>query len=168
MKGHLLIQAIGPELRNEILGYLRTEQRGAYRAAIDTLAVQKKLRPIFIKKKTKEQQVAWLYDQLRIKPGDALAEQIIQIWLLKGKPEMLGTFLDAIGVEHENGEVKTDLPDDIDATQAEKGIDALLKSYPAKHVALYLHIFQMQKEGGWPGIAGALDAHPELQLQVPA
>ena len=168
MKAHLLIQAIGPELRNEILAYLQTEQRGAYRAAIDNLAVQKKLRPVFIQKKTKEQQAAWLYDQLRIKTGDALAEQIIQIWLLKGKPKMLTTFLDAVGIEHDgNGEVK-DLPEEIEATKAKKGIDALLKDFPPKHVALYMHIFQMQKEGGWPGLTEAIAGHPDLQLQPPA
>ena len=167
MKAHLLIQAIGPELQQEIIGYLRNEQRGAYRAAIDNLAVQKKLRPVFIQKKTKEQQAAWLLDQLRVKSGDALAEQIMQIWLLKGQPKMLGTFLDAIGVEHENGEVKTELPETIEAAKAKAGIEALLKDHPAKHVALYMAIFQMQKAGGWPGITEAIAAHPELVLQPP-
>lgn len=168
MKAHLLIQAIGPELQKEILTYMQTEQRGAYRAAIDNLAVQKKLRPVFIMKKTKEQQAAWLFDQLRIKQGDALAEQIIQIWLLKGKPKMLTSFLDAVGIEHDgNGEVK-DLPEDIDTKKANKSLDALLKDFPPAHVALYMHIFQMQKEGGWPGLTEAIAEHPELLLQPPA
>ena len=168
MKAHLLIQAIGPELQKEILTYLQTEQRGAYRAAIDTLAVQKKLRPIFILKKTKEQQAAWLFDQLRIKTGDALAEQVIQIWLLKGQPKMLTTFLDAVGIEHDgNGEVK-DLPDEIDAKKAKEGVEALLKDFPPKHAALYLHIFQMQKEGGFPGLTEAIAGFPELNLQAAA
>ena len=79
MKAHQLIQAVGPELQTEIIAYLRNEQRGAYRAAIDTLATQKKLRPVFIKSKTKEQQATWLLDQMRIKSGDALAEQVRQV-----------------------------------------------------------------------------------------
>ncbi|MBX7208371.1 MAG: hypothetical protein K1X78_08685 [Verrucomicrobiaceae bacterium] len=168
MKGHLLIQAISPGLRTEIITYLQREQRGAYRAAIDNLAVQKKLRPVFVLKKTKEQQVAWLYDQLRIKTGDALAEQVIQIWLLKGQPGMLATFLDAIGVEHEKGEVKDELPEDIDVKKAREGINALLKAHPPESVALYLQIFQQQKQGGWPGLTEALASFPDLVLQAPA
>lgn len=168
MRAHLLIQAIGPELQKEILTYLQTQQRGAYRAAIGTLATQKKLRPVFIQKKTKEQQIAWLFDQLRIKTGDALAEQIIQIWLLKGKPEMLTTFLDAIGVKHDGkGEVQDELPEEIDAKKAKKGIEALLKEFSPKHVALYMYIFQTQKEGGWPGLGEAISSFPELELQAP-
>jgi hypothetical protein len=167
MKAHQLIQAIGPELQTEIIGYLRNEQRGAYRAAIDTLAVQKKLRPVFIKSKTKEQQSTWLLDQMRIKSGDALAEQVIQIWLLKGQTQMLVTFLDAVGIEHDgNGEVK-DLPEEITKAAATKGIKALLAENPPKKVGLYMSIFALQKEGGWPGLTEAMAGFPEIELVEP-
>lgn len=167
MKSHQLIQAVGPELQTEIIAYLRNEQRGAYRAAIDTLAVQKKLRPVFIKSKTKEQQATWLLDQMRIKSGDALAEQIIQIWLLKGQSKMLVTFLDAVGIEHDGqGEVK-ELPEEISKEAATKGIKALLAEYSPKHVGLYMYIFCLQKEGGWPGLNEAMTEFPDIQLVAP-
>ena len=56
---------------------------------------------------------------------------------------------------------------EIEAAKAKKGIDALLKDFPPKHVALYMCIFQMQKEGGWPGLTDAIAGYPDLQLQPP-
>lgn len=98
---------------------------------------------------------------------DNLAEQILQIWLLKGRPQMLTEFLDAIGVEHNgSGEVEQ-LPDAIDAAKARSGIERLLKKFPPRHVAVYLHLFQMQKEGGWPGLAEAMSGVDAIRLQEP-
>lgn len=167
MKAHQLIHAIGPDLQKEIISYLQTEQRAAYRAVLDNLAVQRKLRPVFLQKKTKDQQAAWLLDQLGFKSSEAVAEQILQIWLLKGRPQMLVEFLDAIGVEHNgSGEVEQ-LPDAIDAAKARSGIECLLKKFPPRHVAVYLHLFQMQKEGGWPGLAEAMSGVDAIRLQEP-
>lgn len=168
MRAHQLIHAIGPDLQKEITGYLQTEQRAAYRAVMDNLAVQRKLRPVFLQKKTKEQQASWLLDQLGLKGNEAVAEQILQIWLLKGRPEMLAEFLDAIGVEHDGkGEVQ-ELPEVIDPAKAKSGIERLLKKFPPGHVSLYLHLFQMQREGGWAGLTEAMSGFDAIRLQEPA
>ncbi len=159
-----LLQAIGPELRNEIMAYLQGEQRAAYRAVIQQLAAARKLRPVFIQSKSKADQAAWLLDQLRLRTNEEVTAQILQIWLLKGQSRMLVTFLDAAGIAH-NGEGEVEeLPDDIAEDKAEAGIAALLADFPEKNVALYLHMFQMQKQDGFAGITTALEKRPELKL----
>ena len=111
MKAYQLVTTIGPELQHQIISYLQTEQRAAYRAVVQTLASQRKLRPVFILDKTKVQQAAWMIDLLRLKNNDTIAEQVLQIWLLKGQPTMLTTFLDAAGIPHDGkGEVE-ELPE---------------------------------------------------------
>lgn len=161
-----LLQAIGPALQNEIIGYLQTEQRPAYRAVIQNLAAARKLRPVYVQSKNKVEQTAWLLDQMRLRSNEEVTAQILQIWLLKGQSKMLVTFLDAAGIPHNgDGEVE-DLPEDISETNAEAGIKALLAVYPEKNVALYLHMFQMQKAGGFPGITAAIEKHPALTLQA--
>lgn len=166
MKPHQLFQAAGAEMQREIVAYLQNEQRPAFRTAINQLAIARKLRPVFLQRKSKEQQAAWLADQLRLKSSDSLAEQVIQVWLLKGQTKMLAAFLDAIGVEHKDGEVSADLPDDIDTKKAKAAIDSLLKKFPAKHVAIYLHLFQTQKEGGWAGLAAAMTECDAIKLNA--
>jgi hypothetical protein len=163
MKAYQMLAAIQPDLFTEILTHLHTNHRPAYLMVMNTLATQRRLRPIFLQKKTKQQQFVWLTEQLRIKPNNEVAEQVVQLWLLKGQQKMLGTFLDAVGIEHKEGEVDT-LPETISEAKGKAGIDALLAEFSADRAALYLHMFQMQSPNGFDGLAKAIAAEPKLQL----
>lgn len=166
MRANQLLQAIGPELRAQIMAYLQTEQRPAYKAVIESLAPQRRLRPAFIMEKSRPKQAEWLLEQLNTKANEEVTAQIFQIWLLKGNEKMLITFLDAAGIKHNGkGEVE-DLPEEIADDKAEAAVAALLAAYPAKEVALYLHMFQEQRPEGWPSLTKAIEAHPELKLEA--
>lgn len=167
MKAYQLISAISPELQKEIVSHMFVNHKAAFRMVQTQLAQSRKLRPVFLQQKSREEQYAWILDQLRVKPHDTMAEQVIQLWLLKGQQPMLTAFLDAVGIEHKDGEVE-ELPEDISEAKAKDGIDALLKDHSAEKVALYLTMFQKQKEGGWPGITAAMEARSELKLSASA
>ncbi len=164
MKAQQLLQSVGPELRQQILGYLQTDERPAYRAVINSLAGARKLRPQFILEKSRAQQAEWLLNQLYLKTNDPVAEQILQIWLLKSQNAMLITFLDAVGIQHDGKGQVDDLPEEITEDKADAGVAALLEKYPPQQVALYLHMFQLQRENGWATITAAMDKHESLKL----
>lgn len=166
MKAQDLLQAIGPELRSQILTYIQTDERPAYRALIQTLTQARKLRPQFILEKSRAQQAEWLLVQLKIKGNDPIAEQIFQIWLLKSQGAMLITFLDAVGIEHDGKGQVENLPEEISHEKATEGVKALLAAFPAKQVALYLHMFQLQRPTGWAGLTQAIEECPEVQLTL--
>jgi hypothetical protein len=167
MKTLNLIQAISPDLQKEIVQHMYVNHKPAFRMVQGQLATARKLRPVFLQAKSGEDQVNWLLAQIRMKVSETMADQVIQLWLLKGQQKMLSTFLDATGIEHKNGEVE-DLPEEITKAKATDGITALLKDFPAEHAAIYLHMFQRQKEGGWPGLTEAMVDFPELELKVVA
>jgi len=164
MKAHQLIQAIDPELRQQIVTYMQTDERPAYRAVINSLAEQRRLRPQFVLEKSRGQQAEWLLNQLSVKVNDPVAEQLLQIWLLKAQTSMLTTFLDAVGIAHDGKGQVEDLPEEIPQDKAAAGIDALLASFPAPQVALYLHVFQLQRPDGWPGLAAAIAANDAVKF----
>ena len=164
MKAYQILQAISPSLSKEILTYLNTETREAYRTALYQVAAQRRLRPQYLQQKTRDQQAAWLLEQLKVKTFDGVGEQLLQLWLLKAKTPMLTAFLDAAGVKHDGKGQVDDLPEDLTPEQASAGIDAMLKDNPGEHVAVYLNLFQTQKEGGWPAIAAELEKREELKF----
>jgi hypothetical protein len=168
MKAYQMLQAISPSLSKEILTYLNTETRDAYRTALYQVAAQRRLRPQYLQQKTRDQQAQWLLEQLKVKAFDGVGEQLLQLWLLKAKTAMLNGFLDAAGVKHDGKGQVDDLPEEITAEQAAAGVDAMLKDNPGEHVAVYLHLFQTQREGGWPTIADELEKRPELKLAAAA
>ncbi|MFC5458039.1 hypothetical protein [Prosthecobacter fluviatilis] len=166
MRPNQLLQAIGAELRMQIMTYMQNDQRAAYKAVIDSLAPAKRLRPAFILEKSRAKQAEWLLEQLNTKSNEEVTAQIFQIWLLKGQPQMLITFLDAAGISHDGKGEVSELPEEITDEKAEAAVTALLAAYPAKQVALYLYMFQQQREGGWASIAKAIEARPELKLEA--
>jgi hypothetical protein len=164
MTAQQLLEAIGTDLRNQIFTYLQSEERPAYRAVINSLAGQRKLRPQFILEKSRAQQTEWLLAQLTLKTNGPVVEQILQIWLLKSQGAMLITFLDAVGIEHDGKGQVDELPEEIDDAKAATGVQALLAAYPAKQVALYLYMFQLQRPDGWSSLTKAIEANPEAKL----
>ena len=163
MKAYQLVQTISPELQKEIVTHMATQHKAAFRMVMNTLAATRKLRPVFLQKKSRDGQQAWLLEQLRIRTNEGVAEQVVQLWLLKGQQGMLKAFLDAVGIDHKEGEVET-LPEEISEEQGKAGITALLAEVPGEKAAVYLHMFQMQRPGGWEGLAKAIAAEPTLKL----
>jgi hypothetical protein len=167
MKAQQLIQSISPGLQQEILNHLFKEHKPAYRMVLNTLAANRKLRPVFLERKNKDDQFIFILEQLRMRLNESVAEQVIQLWLLKGQQGLLKTFLDAVGIEHKDGEVEN-LPEEISEESGKAGIDALLAAHSAEKAAVYLNLFQMQRPGGWEGLAKAIAAEPRLVLPAPA
>jgi len=164
MKSHQLFTSITPALQQEIMTYLQTETREAFRTALHQIGTQRKFRPQYFQTKTREQQSQWLLEHLKQKTYDGVSEQILQLWLLKAKTPMLVAFLDAAEIKHDgNGQVD-DLPEDLPADKVKAGIAAMLKDNPGEHVAVYLHVFQTQRPGGWPAITEALEKDTDLKI----
>jgi hypothetical protein len=164
MTAQQIFEAIGTDLRTEILTYIQTEERPAYRAMLNSLAAARKLRPQFVLEKSRIQQQEWLINQLNLKTNGPVIEQLIQIWLLKSQSKMLITFLDALGVEHDGKGQVENLPAEIAEEKALAAVQALMAAYPERQVALYLHMFQMQRPEGWEGLTKAIEANPGVKL----
>lgn len=166
MRANQLLHAIGPELRTQIMTYMQNDQRAAYKAVVESLASARKLRPSFVLEKPRAKQAEWLLGQLNTKSNEEVTAQIFQIWLLKGQAQMLITFLDAAQIAHDGKGEVAELPEVIEDDKAEAAVTALLAAYPAKQVALYLHMFQEQRPGGWNSLTKAIEARPDLKLEA--
>jgi hypothetical protein len=102
-------------------------------------------------------------EQLKSRLNEAIGENLLQIWLMKGRPAMLISFLNALGVTHDGqGGIEGDIPAQLDSAKIKAGADALLAAHSAEEVAIYLNLFQLQQLGGWPELQAVLDADPRL------
>lgn len=164
MKAYQIFQAVSPELGRTLFQNLRDDHRDAYKGVLVSLAAKRRLRPVFLQRKPVPQQIDWLYKTCQLRPVNDLAENTLQVWLLKSQKAMLVQFLDQLGVEHdENGTVE-DLPETLDDKKLQAAIDSLLKDFPAEPVSLYLNVFQLQRSGGWDNLKKLLESDPRLLL----
>ena len=163
MKANEIFANMDVDTSQSIFQYLRDEERAVYVAAITGLATSRKLRPVFVQKKSVPDQISWLVKNVKLKSAGEVAENVLQLWLLKANPEMLTTFLDDMGIEHDGEGSAEELPDDFDKKKLEKTVDALVEKFGGEKVKIYLHTFQMQRKGGWEEISELIAAKPELQ-----
>lgn len=165
MKAHELFTAADPALSTQMLDWFRDHDRNVYKSAVATLAQTKKLRLVFIQKKPLPEQYAWILKTLRSKQADTIGEHLLQAWFMAGNQEMLAKFCDAMGIEHDGkGSVTGDLPTDIDAAKLDGAVDTLVGTYDPKLVALYLHVFNLQRPGGWDSLTAKLEGDSRLAL----
>lgn len=94
-----------------------------------------------------------------------MGEHLFQLFFMKGNEELLVTFCDAMGIEHDGkGSVESELPKTLDPEKAKSAIDALLEKFDTKLVTAYLYVFNLQTEGGWDSITEILKTDDRLKL----
>ena len=82
---------------------------------------------------------------------DALAARALVVYHLAEQREMMGAFLDALGIAHENGLIKDDevKPDPAKMAPA---VAATREKFPAEDVSLYLDTLLCQDPETWGGL----------------
>lgn len=164
MHAHEILKTIADDLGTEIINGIREIDPGAFKAVLLTLAERRRLRPVFIQRKPRPEQAAWMLKHLRLRSEDNLAEHLLQVWLIKTQEEMIVRFLDAVEIDHDGEGMVEELPETLDADKVKAATDMLFEKFDNDLVTLYLTVFQLQRDGGWPEIADILDNDPRAKL----
>ena len=165
MKSHELYSAVDPAIVTQILDWFRTNDKNVYRSALATLAGNRKLRPVFVEKKSMVEQYAWIHKTLKLKPCDTIGEHLLQAYLMAGQQSMLAMFCDGMGIPHDGkGSVVGNLPKKLDAERLTTTIERLVDIFDPKLLAVYLHCFNMQTPGGWAELSEKLASDERLKL----
>ncbi len=165
VKAHELYTAVDPALVTQILDWFRANDRNVYKSAVATLAANRKLRPVFIEKKSLAEQYVWIHKTLKLKACETIGEHLLQAYLMAGQQSLLAMFCDGMGIPHDGkGSVVGDLPKNLDSARLDSTIDRLVDVFEPKLFTVYLHCFNMQLPGGWPVLTAKLESDERLKL----
>jgi hypothetical protein len=89
---------------------------------------------------------------------DSLAARTLVLYHLAEQREMMGAFLDALGIAHENGLIQDDEAKP-DPAKVAPAVAAISEKFPPESVSLYLSTLLCQDPGTW----GALGDLPQTQ-----
>lgn len=169
MKSHELFEKMSPARATQIFAFLQKEQQPVYKAAIQGLANQRNLRPVFIERKPPNERFPWLQAALSRKVSDALAAHLLQAWLLGANKQMLCDFLDSLGIAHDDDGTVEQIPSSPTKETIAAAVDQLLTKYPAESVAIYLNAFRdMDSAASWPPLTELLHEDERLRLGADA
>jgi hypothetical protein len=164
-----IVRVLSPALVETMLTRLQTEERKTYSAFMTAVATTLKFRPNSWQAWPKTRQREWLWTNLRSSRLVLTAQQLMQEWFFSERVEMLNSFLDTLGILHdEKGYIRGATPDKLDAAAVAAGVAELEKTYPAEEIALYLYLFQLGKDGGWPPITAQIARLAPAEWNWPA
>src|SRR5580765_8001231 len=117
--------------------------------AVFHIAQQKKFRAKSVFGMDEERRAKQLAS-LHSVPEVVAARALIAYHLADERP-MMGAFLDALGIAHEEGVIQEE---DVkpDAAKLAPAVEAIAKAYPAENVSLYLNVLLCQDPETWGGL----------------
>ena len=125
--------------------------------AVLVIAQQKKFRPKFVLSLDTDRKAKHL-SGLRTLP-DPLAARALVIYHLAEQRAMMGAFLDALGIAHENGLIQDDGAKP-DPGKLPPAVAALNERFPAEDVALYLQTLVCQDPETWGALGESVETEP--------
>lgn len=132
-----------------MLNFFREHQRDVYKQTIELTANARRLRPVFLSRKSKEERHRLIQQYLGSKPGEPAAGNLLQAWFSGAQGPMLSDFLDALDVPHDEKGLVEELPSNPDPVKLGEAVKRLLAKYPFPLVRVYLQTFQVMNEERW-------------------
>ena len=164
-KAHEIFARMPGETANQLFSFVFEKEKPLYKATIESLSQQRKLRPIFVERKPRAERQAWMKESLGRKPSEGVAAHLLQIWLIGVHKAVLCDFLDALGIAHdENGTIEN-LPENPTPEKVREAVEILLGKHDRGVVTVYLHAFQALDDEGWPSLETVLAEDPRLRLE---
>jgi hypothetical protein len=140
--------------------FWRDEQTALEQAeAVALIARQIKFRPKSVLALPVEKKAKHLAGLAQV--SDLLAARLLVAYHLEHQRPMMGAFLDALGIAHEDGLIKDESPKAPDAATLDKAVATLAAAYPKPDVARYFWTLLWQDRETW----GGLDGRPELAIE---
>ena len=87
--------------------------------------------------------------------SEMVAARLLVVYHLDQQRPMMGSFLDALGIKHEEGLIADDEVSPPSEEQLKAAAAAIAKTYPAQDVALYLSTLMWQDPETWGGLSAA-------------
>ena len=156
MRAFQVFGSMAPERAVAVLETLAKEAPRAYTSALAAAGAAMKARPVFLARQTPEKRAEAVRRCLSRVAANDLAEELLATYFLDCRKALLVEWLDALGLEHEEGILKVDAPPEPPPAELEKRVAAFLAGDDAGDRDLLLRAFAAQEAVEWPTLEEAL------------
>jgi len=156
MKPHQVFARLSPERAFLLLTKVQEKLPGVYTQAVGAACVTLKARPQFMMKQSKEKRAAFVRQALSRFAAAPIAEEVLAAYFLEVRRDLLTEWLDALGIEHENGVLKNDNPAEPPRATIEAAVGKFRSGADAEDRQLLLEAFAAQSAVEWPSLDAVL------------
>ncbi len=157
MRPHEIFATMPPERAEALLRQLAEKSPEMFRQVVGAAAASMKSRPQYLMKQPFDKRAAAVRRCLSRVAASPVAEEMLAVYFLECRPELLTEWLDQIGLEHEDGILKGDeAPPEPDAAELTKHVGDYRGKDDDPDRDLLLRAFAAQTSIEWPGLEAAL------------
>ena len=154
MRPNQIFAAMSPEKCGQIMEKISEQSPEAVKQTVAAAAIALKFRPQFLLKQPLAMRVSSVRRALSRTSSNALAEELLAVYFLKCRLDLLGEWLDLLGLEHEEGILKADVVTSPPEAELKEKVAQFRAASADEDRELLLQAFAAQTAIHWP----ALDA----------
>ncbi|MFQ5698105.1 MAG: hypothetical protein ACE5IL_07455 [Myxococcota bacterium] len=139
-----------------LLEALREESPTALTLALGAAAQAFKLRPQFLRRQPRERQAEWARRALSRAASADAAEEVLAEFFLGCRRALLVEWLDALGLEHDDGSLAAPHPPCPDSETLVPALEKFRAGEPAEERDLLVRAFAAQTAVDWPRLEALL------------
>jgi hypothetical protein len=158
MRSYQVFAAMTPERTTALIENLKESSPGMFAQALAAAAAAMRARPVYIARQPIDKQAVAIRRALARVSASQVAEELLAVYFLDCRKELLIEWLDAVGIEHEEGSLTADEP----AQPAKKKLTDAAKAFLAvdddADRELLLAAFAAQSAIDWPELDALVGA----------
>jgi hypothetical protein len=157
MKANQIFAAMEPEHATELFRQVKDSSPGTFQQASSAACGALKIRPVYMKKQPLEKRVSSIRRALSLVAASPIAEEVLAVYFLQCRKELLIEWLDDTKTEHAEGTLKDEQPAQPEADALAATANAFLDKDDDRDRKLLLHAFAAQSAIDWPTLDALLE-----------
>jgi hypothetical protein len=150
MRSNEIFARMSKEQAAAFLDEVKREAQPVAQLALGATAQAFRLRPEFLRRQPKLRQAEWMRRALGRTVGAPVAEEVLATYFLEHHLELLKEWLDLIGIEHEDGQIKVEELPNPGPKAIESAVAKFRKGDQPERRELLLKAFAAQSAVEWP------------------
>ncbi len=147
---------MSPEDALAFLDEIHKQAPAVEEIALSAAAGAFRLRPVFLRRQPRKRQAGWVREALGRTAMAAVAEEVLAEYFLEYHTDVLGEWLDALGLEHEKGVLASNAPACPNPTDLAKCVAEFRKGENPALRELLMRAFAAQSSIDWPDLEALL------------
>jgi len=152
MRSFEIFAGMTPEHMTEMLGAVKKAAPGMYSQALAITAAAFKARPVYIARQPLAKQAASVRRALSRVSANLFAEEMLAVYFIECRKELLIEWLDSLGIEHEEGTLTTEEPKAPSKKKLQSVTTAFREADDDPDRPLLLAAFAAQDAIDWPDL----------------
>ena len=157
MRAYQVFAAMSPDRAAAVMSGLSENAPQMFKQALFAASASMNARPIYLQRQPFEKQVGAVRRALSRVAANGVAEEILAVYFLECRKELLVEWLDLLGIEHEDGILEADSPEAPEKAVLQKARDSFCGVDDDADRPLLLNAFAAQSAIDWPDLEALLD-----------